>query len=272
MWAMMPMVVYGVEDGTAFLADRSNQPIKIDMDTLTHARSIIKKDKFRVMNLDAPDLCRLPAAVSKGIWQCISLFVEAPPKGAKNNFGLAALDHWAKMLTNTRNKQSWARYFEPGARMWMALAGDIVQPGAYTWIKHGQGNSAERGMYADFLDEASQLLDKPDLKTVSVLYRESEKLWDELAEMLLPEDVPLFKETKDLLDRRRSLYIEHGAQSTDERIAINHRLRTIQQIVTEDFPMDDSQVTAFREGLAEQVLKIHDKEREAVECLQDVMS
>lgn len=272
MWAMMPMVVYGVENGSALLADRSNLPIKVAMETLTHARSIIKKDKFRVMTLDAPDLSRLPAAVSKGIWQCISLFVEAPPKGAKNNFGLAALDHWAKMLTNTRNKQSWARYFEPGARMWMALAGDIVQPGAYSWIKRGKGNGAERGMYADFLDEAALLLDKPELKNVATIYRESATLWDVLADMLLPDDVPLFNETKDLLDRRRSLYIELGAQSTDERLEINDRLRAIQQTVTEDFPKNDAQVTTFREQLAEQVRTIHDKEREAVECLQSVMA
>lgn len=43
MWAMMPMVVYGVENGSALLADRSNLPIKVAMETLTHARSIIKK-------------------------------------------------------------------------------------------------------------------------------------------------------------------------------------------------------------------------------------
>ena len=54
--------------------------------------------------------------MQKGIWQCISLYTEAPPRGKKDNFGFAALQYWAKMLTNTRNKQSWERLFAPGSQ------------------------------------------------------------------------------------------------------------------------------------------------------------
>lgn len=271
-WGMIPLVVYGYEDGIAYLADRANCPIQIPAEVLNQARGRIKQDKYRVMSFDAPDMSRLATAVSKGIWACISLYTEAPPKGKRDNFGLAALQNWAKLLTNTRNKQSWERYFPAGERLWMALAGNHVQPGAFSWIHKEAGNSAERGMYADFLDEAALILNKDGLKDAAHLFRQSEQAWTKLAEMLLPDDVPAFKEAKELLSKRQALFIEKGANALDEIRAINQRLNALRESAAKKFPMSTAQVTSLREGLAEQVMKIHDLERDAVECLQQVMA
>ena len=270
-WGMTPLLVYGYEDGTAYIADRSNHAIKVSTDDLAKARARVKKDEFRVVMLDTPDWNRLPSAVSQGIWQCVSLYTEMPPRGKRDNFGLAALQNWAKMLTNTRNKQSWARYFAPGERMWMALVGNHVQPGSYGFIRHGAGNSAERGMYADFLDEASTILNRPALKEAALEFRRAESAWSHLAEMLLPNDVPALKEAKDLLNRKYSLFIQQGADALPDIQKVNARLKALQQAAAKDFPMSEAQVTAFREGLAEQVTVIHDIERSAVEYLQGAM-
>jgi hypothetical protein len=270
-WGMTPLLVYGYEDGTAYIADRSNRPIRVSMDDLAKARARVKKDEFRVVMLDAPDWNRLPAAVTQGIWQCISLYTEAPPRGKRDNFGLAALQNWAKMLTNTRNKQSWARYFPPGERMWMALVGNHVQPGSYGFIRQGEGNSAERGMYADFLDEASGILNRPGLKEAALEFRRAEAAWSQLADMLLPDDVPMLKEAKDLLNRKYSLFIEQGADALPDIQKVNARLKVLQQAASNDFPMSEAQAVTFRERLAEQVLVIHDIEQNAVACLQNAM-
>jgi len=270
-WGMIPVLVYGYENGSAYLADRSNRPLKVSTDDLRKARGRVKQDKFRVMMLDAPDWNRLPAAVSQGIWQCIRLYTEAPPKGKRDNFGLAGLQYWANMLTNTRNKHSWARYFEPGERMWMALAGDVTQPGAFGFIRREAGNAAERGMYADFLDEAAVILKKPGLKEAEAQFRHSETAWSVLADMLLPDDIASFKAAKALLTDKYRLFIEQGSDGLYEIRAINARFQTLQKEAAQHFPMTDAEVTAFRERLAQQVRKIHDLERDAVECLQAVM-
>jgi hypothetical protein len=270
-WFVIPIVVYGYEEGIAYLADRSSHPIKVTTEDLNKARARRKQDKFRVMMLDTPDWNRLPAAVSQSIWQCIRLYTEAPPKGKRDNFGLAALQYWADMLTNTRNKQSWARYFPPGERMWMALAGDIVQPGAFGFIRREAGNSAERGMYADFLDEAAAILKKPALKEAATQFRRSETAWSELADMLLPDEVPLFKEAKEIITRKHALFIEKGSDALDEIRQLNERFKSLQQQAADHFPFDDAQASAFRAGLATQVLKIRDLERDAVECLKSAM-
>jgi hypothetical protein len=271
-WAMWPILVYGYENGTAYIADRSSRPFQVSAETLQKARSRVKKDEFRVVMLDAPDWNKLPGAVSQAIWQCISLYTEAPPKGARHNFGLAALDHWAEMLTNTRNKQSWARYFPPGERLWMALVGDLVQPGAYGWIVREQGNSAERGMYADFLDEAAVILNKPALRESANLFRESEKAWSVLAEMLLPDDVPMLKEAKELLDRKRTAFIEQGKEGLATIREANQRLKALQAEATANFPLSETEAADFRARLATQVTKIRALESDAVNCLKAAMT
>ncbi|MBC8097844.1 MAG: DUF4872 domain-containing protein, partial [Armatimonadetes bacterium] len=266
-WAMMPILVYGYTEATATIADRANCPLTVPSATLQQARGRVKKDDYQVMVLDTPDWKRLPAAVSQGIWQCISLYTEAPPKGKRDNFGLAALRHWATMLTNTRNKNSWARYFEPAERLWMALVGDVVQPGAYTWLKHGHGNTAERGMYADFLDEAATILNKPALKPAAQMFRESEIAWGVLTELLLPADIPPLYKAKTLLDRKQALFMAQGAEALPDIQAINQQLRALQIAAATDFALTEAQVTAFRAGLSAQIMHIHDLEAAAVKWL-----
>jgi len=270
-WGMLPLVVYGCEDGQAYLADRSSRPFVVSAETLQGARGRVKKDEFRVVELGAPDWSRLAAAVTQGIWQCIRLYTEAPPRGKRDNFGLAALQHWAKMLTNTRNKQSWARYFPPGSRLWMALAGNHVQPGLYSFIDHGAGNHAERGRYADFLDEAARILNKPALQDSAARFRRSEEAWAQLNHLLLPDSIPAFAEVRTLLSRKQALFVEQGADGLEEIRHIKQRLQTISRSAAEHFPLDEAACAAFREALAEQVLAVHDAEQDAVSSLQAAM-
>lgn len=269
-WAMLPILIYGYENGTAYIADRSSRPFEVSAEVLQKARARVKKDEFRVVMLGAPDWNKLPGAVNQAIWQCISLYTEAPPKGKRDNFGLAALEHWASLLTNTRNKQSWARYFPPGERMWMALVGDTTHAGAYGAIALEPGNSAERGMYADFLDEAAMILNKPTLREAASLFRESERAWSALAELLLPDDVPLFKEAKSLLNRKRTVFIEQGGEGLAAIRDINQKLRALQ--AAEHFPLNEPEAADFRARLAAQVNAVRMLESDAVNCLKAAMT
>src|SRR4026208_2336473 len=122
----------------------------------------------------------------RAIPQAIALFTEKPPRGARHNFGFAAYAKLAELLVNTRNKHSWERHFAPGVRMYHALAGSPIQPGAYDWVNTWvSADGADRGLYADFLVEAAQILKKPALKESAGRFRESHKLWLKFAEALL---------------------------------------------------------------------------------------
>ncbi len=270
-WHVTTVLVVGIDGDEAILADRAAVPIRVPVAELQAARGRIKKNRFRVLTLDAPDLERLPGAVSKAIWSCISLFTEASPRGKRGSFGLAALQSWSKLLTNTRSKQGWARYFPPGERLWMALAGNTTQSGAYGWIKQGAANSAERGMYADFLDEAAAILSKPSLKGAAEAFRAAEREWTRLTALLLPGDVPLLHEAANLLDRRRSAFIEQGAEALLTMHEINERLNALHAQASENFPISADDVGEFYAGLAAQVDTIHTAEQDAVDQLQAAM-
>ena len=123
MWAMFPIVVYGYDESTdrVWIADRARVPLYTTTSGLAAARGRVKNNKHRLLTLEPPIPEKLPAAVRKGIWDCIKLFTEAPPKGSRNNFGLAAYGWWAELLTKPKARMSWEREFPAGARMYSGL-------------------------------------------------------------------------------------------------------------------------------------------------------
>jgi hypothetical protein len=269
MWNMMPVLAIETDGKTVTVADRSTQPFHISMTDFTKARARVKEDKFRMMTLDAPQTSKLAGAVHKGICQAISLFTEAPPRGGRDNFGFAAYKKLADLLVNTRNKQSWERYFEPGVRMFHALAGAPHQPGMYYWVNHwGSADGAERGLYADFLDEAAIILKKPALKQTGGRFRESHKLWLKFADALLPDDIPMLGETKKLIQKRHSLFVEKGEAALPEIRKINGRHREIVKASGKDFPLSKEQAAEFRANLRDLLVEISDVEQQAVDLLQ----
>jgi uncharacterized protein DUF4872 len=133
------------------------------------------------------------------------------------------------------------------------------------------GGCGARGVYADFLDEASEILTKPALKDVAAQYRAIAKLWDDLSRVLLPDEFALFKETRELMARNYTLFREQGAASLPERQQIAARLDAIRDSIAADFPLTDSEAAMLRENLRHHVLKIHDAEKEAVLALREAI-
>ncbi|MCI0555414.1 MAG: BtrH N-terminal domain-containing protein, partial [Anaerolineae bacterium] len=272
MWGMMPILAVESDGKSVTVADRSSQPFHLSMADLTKARGRVKDDKYRLITLDTPQAAKLAGAVHKGICQAIKLFTEEPPRGARDNFGFAAYEKLAHLLVNTRNKQSWERFFVPGVRMCHALAGSPVQPGAYHWVMiWGSADGAERGLYADFLVEASQILKKPGLKESAEKFRESYKLWLMFADALLPDDVPLLGESKKLIQKKHDLFINKGETALPEIKQINMRLNELLEQSKTDFPLSDVQAAEFRANLRDILLKINAVEQQAVDLLQNAI-
>ncbi len=268
-YGMFPLTVVG-QDGDVFLvADGSRRPFPLTAEELSQARGRVKKDRFRLMTVEPPDPARLPAAVQKGLWQCVNLYTEAPPRGSRNNFGFAALAHWSKMLTNQRHKQCWARVFPPGPRLYQALAGSVHQPGLYAWIMtyYTTGADADRATYADFLDEAAVLLERPALREAGAHFRRSAQAWYALAVAALPDDVPLLRESRELLARRHKLRVDKGPAADADIVQIHARLSELEHQAAADFPLTAAQSAELLAGLARQVDEIAAIEQEAVRAL-----
>jgi hypothetical protein len=266
MWQMFPIIVYGYEADTVWIADRAGVPLTVTPAELATARARVKKMKFRLLTLDMPNPDKLVTAVQKGIWDCLKLYTETPPKGSKTNFGLAAFQRWANLLVKPKQRLSWAKEFPPGPKMYAGLISSFNSIALFG--QDGERQDAERGLYADFLDEASLLLNRPALKDAAQQFRASGQAWHELAQALLPDDLPLFRETRELMVRQHRLFLEQGHAAWPIRQQIKGRLTELKTEITTSFPLTETEAVALCENLGAHVLKIHDLELEAVKMLQ----
>jgi hypothetical protein len=267
MWAMFPILVYGYEqeEGVAWIADRSRSPLTVTVEELAVARGRTKKNKYRLLTYEPPDESKLISAVEAGIRHCIELFTQPPPKGSKNNFGLLAYQKWVKMLGKTNQQGSWNKVFPPGIKMYAGLTSAFNDIDIF-----GKDGGAERGVYAQFLDEASVLLSKPALEEVADKFRTSAETWNELANSLLPDEVPLFKETRLLMLSKHQLFLEKGNSALDDIHQIDDRLAEIKTQLSEDFPLTDSQTGEQKEAIAAYIMAVHDIEFEAIQELKKI--
>jgi hypothetical protein len=134
--------------------------------------------------------------------------------------------------------------------------------------RHGR---AERDSFADFLEEAAVILERPGLREAAAHFRASAGAWDKLALAVLPDEIPLFQEIRELTLRRHQLFVDQGNEGVEEMRAIDGRLREIKASVAADFPLDQVGVQALRQTIAEQVMEICEIEETAVAALRKAM-
>jgi hypothetical protein len=246
------------------IADRAQVPLTATTAELAAARARVKKDKHRLMTLEAPNWDKLSSAVRMGICDTIKLYTEKPPKGSKNNFGFLAYQHWAKLLTQPKQRMSWEKEFPAGRKMFAGLL---------TALDYGvAAGGRDRNLYADFLEEAAVILEKPQLSEAVPIFRESAEAWEKLGRVLLPQEIAPFGEAYELKMRERQLFHEQGTNSTEERVQIRTRLRELKDEMERDFPLDEAGVVAHRERIAAQVMAIHGIEVQGIALLDAAMA
>jgi hypothetical protein len=271
MWGSFPLIVYGYEpeQETVMIADRASVPLTVTPAELAAARGRIKKDKYRLLTLEAPDEKKLVPAVQMGIYDIIRHFTEPPPRGTPNNFGLKALQFWAQMLRQPKHRQSWEKWFPAGQSMYAGLTSAF-----YFAFIFGKGTAldAERALYASFLEEAVVLLSRPALRAAAESFRASGAAWGQLPAALLPDSVAPFREARELMWRRHRLFLEEGGAALPAMQEIDGRLVALRDAMRDDFPLNPAQVVAHREEIADRLDAIHNAEQAAVELLQAAMA
>jgi len=265
MWGGMPLVIFGYEPeiGEAYISDRSRVPLTVATEDLDKARGRIKKERHALLLLGAPDESVLPEAIRAGLAGCVKLMTEKPPKGSAKNFGLRALGHWADMLAKT-SRGSWAKEYPTGRPLLAALTT------AYTFLGPAFGKTvqAERDVYADFLDEAAQVLESGALSDVAAQYRSAGDAWAALLDSLLPQEAPILGFVRAAIDRRTELFIDSGSAQLDEIIGCRDRLEALKTESESDFPLSDAEIADLRADIRDKVLQVREAEEAAVMALK----
>ncbi|MCC6804992.1 MAG: DUF4872 domain-containing protein [Anaerolineae bacterium] len=266
-WNVMPLVVYGYEvGGSVQIADRACVSLTASEEDMIAARARIAKSRNRMMTIGSPNPNHLPDAVRAGIQSCIDLFSGKSPVGSNGNFGLNAYQKWIKLLEG-KGKESWAVRFAPRARMYAGLTSTYKYLEVYFTGGHGA-----RHIYADFLEEAAIILEKPALQDTAPLFRASALAWDALTAALLPDDILLLRETRELMVRDYQLFLEQGGASLDERHKISARLTELEAEAAEHFPLNEAQAADFRAALRTPLQHLHDAEKVAIAALVEAMA
>ncbi len=255
------------------LSDLAAPRVVITPEELAAARARLRKAKHRLLGLAStapasPTRAALADAVRASLRACADELSGASARaGYPNNFGLAALDKWAALATDKRDKKGWPTAFRTGARLYTGLRL------AYHWIETaGTGGRGFRAMYSEFLDEAAMVLDQPEVAALAADYRAIADRWGTLTDALLPESVPRLAETRALLHQRQRTFCDHGPQSQQARDAIpaiDARLATLADEMESD-PLSESQASAIYERMAAALRDIVAAETDAAERLRTV--
>ncbi|MDA0138565.1 BtrH N-terminal domain-containing protein [Solirubrobacter deserti] len=177
-----PVVVYGRSGDSYLIDDRSTEREVVSAERVADARARVSSYKHRLITIDPArvDVGDLRAAIEEGLRLQVEHLSEK-----SDSFSLPAWRKWARMITDTRHKKGWPTVFADGRGT--ASARGSIYAGA-------SGGAHLRGLYADFLDEASALLGR---ELPSAPWREAAARWEAIVDAALePGD-----ELRELIDR-----------------------------------------------------------------------
>lgn len=259
------VVVYGMEGDDVLVGDLGDSVIRMSMEELTEARNSNYAPKFRTVVIsEATAKPQLRETLSDRIRVTCSQMLEGLGIA---NFGLAALNKWAQMLTNTKNKKGWPNCFPGGPPLHGAMSTVFAQIEL-----RGYGGSAFRGLYADFLDQAAGVLKKSALKKVAEQFRESEASWRAISDAALPDSIPLLKETREALTRRSVLIRKPRTTAIDKELeSLRDRLKQLHERSAKELSLSKADTLDLFGAISERVLETEKIERAAFTELSSIV-
>ena len=259
------VVVYGMEGDDVLVGDLGDSVIRMSMEELTEARNSNFAPKFRTVVIsEATAKPQLRETLSDRIRVTCSQMLEGLGIA---NFGLAALNKWAQMLTNTKNKKGWPNCFPGGPPLHGAMSTVFEQIEL-----RGYGGSAFRGLYADFLDQAAGVLKKSALKKVAEQFRESEASWRAISDAALPDSIPLLKETREALTRRSVLIRKPRTTAIDKELeSLRDRLKQLRERSAKELLLSKADTLDLFAAISERVLETEKIERAAFTELSSIV-
>lgn len=251
------IVVYERDGNEFVVGDLGESPARISVEELEEVRHSHYATKFRSLTVkDAPAKPDVREMLSERIRLTCSQMLEGLGIA---NFGLEAFKKWAEMLTNTKNKKGWSNCFNTGPELHGAMSSVFEQIEL-----RGNGGSAFRGMYADFLDQAAGVLKKPALKKVADQFRESEASWHKIALAALPDSIPILKETRETFDRRATLLRKPRTPKVNEELdSLRTRLKELRESSAKELALSPEARLDLFSSIRSRVLETEAIERAA---------
>lgn len=251
------LVLCGREGDGYWIDDLAKHPFWVNEVTVADGRARIGSYKNRLLLVESvPDELDLASAIREGIAACVEHL-----SAASESFSLPAIQKWAKLMTDAKNKKGWHTVFKDRRGLFSTLRS------LFEVIAVQGAPGGLRPLYADFLREAAPIINNPHLLEVATLYDGLGDQWNALAEVALPDRIAEFSEVKQLLRERRELLLQ-GGEVWRESIPLTNHIRTISTAANVEFPMSDSEISALFADLQQRLFALYEGERQAVAALQ----
>ncbi|HLU11730.1 MAG TPA: DUF4872 domain-containing protein, partial [Oceanobacillus sp.] len=178
------------------------------------------------------------------------------------SFSLPTFRKWGKVMTDRKNAKGWHVVFADRRGLYGALKS------IYEGIELiDTGGGGLRGLYADFLDEAAAIVNRPALREVAAEYRSLAARWSALANSALPDNVEPLRETRQLMRQKHDLLMAKGAAA--ETQPLTEKLEALFGQYNRAFPMSDAEIDQLFSTLGEQLLALYEAETAALASLKN---
>ena len=197
------VVVDALGDGSATIRDTHAVAFELPVAELATARKRLRNAKHRLVSVGPGASIDPRAAIAAAIAACAAeLGGRSKIRGPMaSNFGIAALRRWLVALTDPKLPKRFSKVFSPPH----ALA--FLAWGRY-WIDHaGTGGGGFRPMYAEFLESAATIANRPTLRPLAKTYRNLGAEWTALATAMLPDSIPGFAAVRHAQDVQLAAFV-----------------------------------------------------------------
>jgi len=172
------VAVVGRDGDDWWIDGRAPVPTRLASTTLARFRGGYRPAKNRLTAIEGADRSAdATNTLRLAIADTAKSYVEpAVPRSFWVNCGFRGLEKWQRMLTDSKDRKAWPALFDEGPRAFAALKR------TYEWVACLVAPGAGRPLYAEFLEEAAQILSEPSLRTAAAAYREAGQLWSAFAD------------------------------------------------------------------------------------------
>ena len=260
-YAGYPVVVTGrTDDGSYLVDDRGTSPFVVPADVMAAARGRVGSYRNRLIELQ-PTPGPLPAGrLRDGLMAGLADQVDHL-SSRSDSFSLPAWRKWSRLMTDRRNAKGWPRVFLAGHGLFDALISmvELVDDGVGAWGGH------LRDLYADGLEEAAVILDRPTLWEAARAWRASADLWQELADAAVPTKVDGAAEAVELAEELHDAVMSGEPGRAQARTAAAG-LWEIRGRYANEWPLDEADTEALLADLGRRLAAIHAAELRALDA------
>jgi hypothetical protein len=256
-----PVVVTGrTDDGAYRVDDRGTAPFVVPADVMTAARGRVGSYRNRLIEL-RPGPGPLPAdRLRDALMAGLADQVDHLSSGS-DSFSLPAWRKWSRLMTDRRNAKGWPRVFAASHGLFDALISMVeqVDDGVGAWGGH------LRDLYADGLEEAAAILDRPALREAAGAWRASADLWQELADAAVPTAVDGAADAVELAEELHDAVMSGEPGRAQARTAAAGLWETRGRYA-DAWPLAEDETEALLADLGQRVTAIHAAEQMALDA------